>query len=200
LNGVFKTKPTRRITSLQVFYLLTATLLTGPPVDRVLTPAVGRPGWMAVPPLEGDGQGSRMGLLMVVAGLDHRWGWPPFVPDWLQVLAALGVAVGYGLGVWAMVENRYFSAVARIQKDRGQEVVTSGPYRMVRHPAYAGALLASLALPLMLDALWALVHALVMVVGIAARTNFEDRMLIEELEGYLSYTKRTRYRLVPGVW
>ncbi len=78
--------------------------------------------------------------------------------------------------------------------------MTSGPYRMVRYPAYAGALFASLALPLMLDALWALVPALAMVVGVVARTALEDRMLREELDGYQSYAERTRYRLMPGIW
>jgi protein-S-isoprenylcysteine O-methyltransferase Ste14 len=99
-----------------------------------------------------------------------------------------------------MVENRYFSAVARIQKDRGQEVVTTGPYRVVRHPSYAGAILASLALPLMLDALWSLIPALLLVVAVVVRTALEDQMLMADLEGYQRYALRTRCRLVPGLW
>jgi protein-S-isoprenylcysteine O-methyltransferase Ste14 len=99
-----------------------------------------------------------------------------------------------------MVENEYFSAVARIQEDRGQEVVTSGPYRIVRHPSYAGSLLASLALPFMLEALWSLIPAGIMAAALAIRTALEDRMLREELEGYQSYAERTRSRLIPGVW
>jgi protein-S-isoprenylcysteine O-methyltransferase Ste14 len=137
---------------------------------------------------------------MLVAGLDQRWGWSAVVPVGGQVLAALLVTAGYGLAVWAMVENRFFSSVVRIQADRGQYVVTSGPYRIVRHPSYAGAILASLALPFMLDALWSLIPALAMVTAMAIRTALEDRVLGEELDGYQSHAAHTRYRLFPGVW
>lgn len=139
-------------------------------------------------------------VTMLVAGLDHRWGWSPPVPVVVQGLAGLVVAGGYGLSVWAMVQNAYFSAVARIQEDRGQEVVTSGPYRIVRHPSYAGTLLATLALPVMLEALWALVPAMGMGAALVVRTALEDRMLRDDLQGYQDYAKRTRYRLIPGVW
>jgi len=139
-------------------------------------------------------------VTMLVAGLDHRWGWSPSVPVVAQGLAALVVAGGYGVSVWAMVENAYFSSVARIQEDRGQEVVTSGPYRIVRHPSYAGTLLATLALPVMLEALWALVPALGMGAALVVRTALEDRMLRDDLEGYRDYAEQTRCRLIPGVW
>jgi protein-S-isoprenylcysteine O-methyltransferase Ste14 len=137
---------------------------------------------------------------MIVAGLDHRWNWSAVVPEAGQYLAAVIIAGGYGLAVWAMAENRYFSSVARIQKDRGQEVVTTGPYRIVRHPSYAGAVLTSLALPFMLDALWSLIPAITMVVALVVRTALEDRMLRAELGGYQHYAEKTRYRLIPGVW
>ena len=153
--------------------------------DRVLVAIVGLFGPMAI---------------MIVAGLDHRFDWSPNTSGTGQYLAALVIAGGYSLAVWAMVVNRYFSAVARIQQDRGQVVVTTGPYRIVRHPAYAGALVASLALPIMLDAIWALVPATVMVVALIIRTGLEDRMLREELDGYESYTEETPYRLIPGLW
>jgi protein-S-isoprenylcysteine O-methyltransferase Ste14 len=139
-------------------------------------------------------------MAMVVAGLDHRLGWSAAIPPLGQYLAALCLAGGYGLGAWAMAVNRYFSAVARIQEDRGQVAVTTGPYRIVRHPAYAGALLASLAMPVMLDAIWALVPTLVMAVAIVVRTSLEDRMLGEELDGYRRYAEETPCRLIPGLW
>jgi protein-S-isoprenylcysteine O-methyltransferase Ste14 len=138
--------------------------------------------------------------MFIVAGLDHRLGWSTIVPPLWQVLAAVGIAAGYGLAVWAMAVNRYFSAVARIQHDRRQVVVTSGPYGIVRHPSYAGALLASLALPIMLDALWALIPGLALVIALVVRTALEDRMLREELDGYERYAGQTRHRLVPGLW
>jgi protein-S-isoprenylcysteine O-methyltransferase Ste14 len=138
--------------------------------------------------------------MALVAGLDHRWGWSAAVPGAVQVLGAILVAGGYGLAVWAMVENPYFSSVARLQKDRAQQVVTTGPYRIVRHPSYAGALLASVALPFMLDALWSLIPGLLLGAALVARTALEDRMLVEGLDGYGRYAERTRYRMVPGLW
>jgi protein-S-isoprenylcysteine O-methyltransferase Ste14 len=99
-----------------------------------------------------------------------------------------------------MVANRFFSAVVRIQRDRGHEVVTTGPYRVLRHPAYAGGLLAYLSFPFMLDALWALLPALGVVAALIARTALEDRALNAELPGYAAYAARTRSRLIPGLW
>jgi protein-S-isoprenylcysteine O-methyltransferase Ste14 len=139
-------------------------------------------------------------LTMLVAGLDWRFGWSGSVTLAFQWLAALLVAFGYGLAVWAMVVNPYFSAVVRIQDDRGQVVVKSGPYRFLRHPSYAGSILASLALPFMLETLWALVPAVIMSVVLAVRTGLEDRTLTNDLAGYEDYTKDTPYRLFPGLW
>jgi protein-S-isoprenylcysteine O-methyltransferase Ste14 len=138
--------------------------------------------------------------MALIAGLDRRWGWSPAVPAAVQVLGAILVAAGYGLAVWAMVENPYFSSVARLQQDRGQQVVTTGPYRIVRHPSYAGALLASVALPFMLGALWSLVPGILLGAALIARSALEDRMLLEGLDGYPRYAEKTRYRLVPGLW
>jgi len=137
---------------------------------------------------------------LVVAGLDHRFGWSAIIPKTGRILAVLVLAAGHGLGDWAMVVNRFFSAVARVQKDRGQVVVTTGPYRIMRHPAYAGAILASLAMPVMLDALWSMVPTLVMVAAMVIRTRLEDGMLQAELDGYQRYAEETRYRLMPGLW
>ena len=139
-------------------------------------------------------------LSLLVVGLDHRFGWTDLVAPCGQYVAALLVALAHGLSMWAMVANRYFSAVSRIQKDRGQVVVTDGPYRLVRHPAYAGGLLASLALPFMLNALTALPPALVGFVALIIRTRNEDCMLMQELPGYKEYAQRTRFRLIPGIW
>ena len=138
--------------------------------------------------------------LSVVAGIDHRFAWPPPVPQALQVLGLAGLIAGYALGTWAMLSNRFFSAVVRIQTDRGQHVVTSGPYRFLRHPSYAGGLLACLAMPLMLDAVWALAPAGLISLVLIVRTSLEDRVLIEELPGYRQYAAATKHRLLPGVW
>lgn len=137
---------------------------------------------------------------VIVAGLDHRYGWSGGVPLVVQIVAVLAVAAGHGLGIWALLANPFFSAVARIQRDRGHTVATAGPYRLVRHPGYAGSVLASLAIPFMLNTLWALLPALITVAAVAVRTALEDRMLREELEGYRDYAQQTPYRLIPGVW
>ena len=136
----------------------------------------------------------------ILAGLDQRFGWSAWASLSMQLAGAAVLAAGYGLGVWAMVSNAFFSANARLQKDRGQTVVASGPYRLVRHPAYLGGVLSAVAFPAMLDALWAFVPALVMVASIIIRTKLEDDMLLGGLEGYSDYVRKARYRLLPGIW
>ncbi len=113
-------------------------------------------------------------LMSLVAGLDHRWEWSPILPTAVSIVGAAIVAVAYGMAVWAMVVNQYFSAVVRIQKDRGQTVVSGGPYALVRHPAYAASLWAALAFPLMLNALWALLPGLGLILVTVLRTRLED--------------------------
>jgi protein-S-isoprenylcysteine O-methyltransferase Ste14 len=136
----------------------------------------------------------------IVAGLDERFGWSaPFAP-WVQVVALVAVALSYLLGNWAMVANRYFSSVVRIQEDRGHTVVTNGPYRFVRHPAYTGNLFGTLAMALALGSWWALIPAGVDVVGLIIRTALEDRTLRAELPGYADYARQTRSRFFPGIW
>lgn len=139
-------------------------------------------------------------VMSILAGLDHRFGWGPRAPLSLQIIAAILIGLGYGIGVWAMVANRFFSAVARVQEDRGHTVVTSGPYQLLRHPAYAGALVAYLALPVMLDALWVFIPAMASIIVLFRRTTLEDQMLLRELGGYTEYAQTTRFRLIPGLW
>lgn len=139
-------------------------------------------------------------LTWIVAGLDERFAASPDLPLAVQAVAAGLLVLGYGVGAWAMVANAYFSAVVRIQQDRGQQVVTDGPYRWVRHPAYAGGVVAYLVMPLLLDSLWALIPAVLSAAAVVARTALEDRTLQAELPGYADYARRTRRRLMPGVW
>ena len=107
---------------------------------------------------------------------------------------------GYVLGAYALTENRFFSGVVRIQTDRDHHVVSSGPYRWIRHPGYAGALLSYLATPLFLDSPWAFLPTVFITIVLVIRTALEDRVLRAELEGYCAYAQRVRYRLLPGVW
>ena len=138
--------------------------------------------------------------LVIVAGLDHRFGWSPAFPVWVNVFGLLLVAAGYALAAWAMAENRFFSGVVRIQTDRGHVVCDSGPYRWVRHPGYAGNILPLAGIVLALGSLWTILPA-AFALGIAVtRTALEDRTLQDELPGYRDYARRVRYRLLPGIY
>jgi protein-S-isoprenylcysteine O-methyltransferase Ste14 len=88
----------------------------------------------------------------------------------------------------------------RIQEERGHAVATGGPYRVVRHPGYVGAILAQLATPFLLGSFWAFIPSVALAALYTLRTYLEDRTLIDELPGYREYARRTPYRLVPGVW
>lgn len=139
-------------------------------------------------------------LVLVVAGMDRLFDWSmPFALP-VKVLALVVIVFGYALGSWALIENRFFSGVVRIQRDRGHQVVSTGPYRLIRHPGYAGALCAYLASPLLLDSIWAFLPVSVLIGVLVVRTSLEDKTLQEELPGYKEFTARTRYRLIPGIW
>ncbi len=138
--------------------------------------------------------------LVIVAGLDHRFGWSPAFPLWLIVLGFILIALGYAFGVWAFAENRFFSSTVRIQTDRGHVVCDSGPYRIVRHPGYAGNLLPPLGIVLALGSVWTLIPAAVALIIAVIRTALEDRTLQEELPGYRDYAQRVHYRLIPGIY
>jgi protein-S-isoprenylcysteine O-methyltransferase Ste14 len=138
--------------------------------------------------------------LFIVAGLDHRWGWSPVFPTWLNILGLVMVSVGYALAVWALVENPFFSSTVRVQWERGHVVCDTGPYRIVRHPGYAGSMLPLAGIALALGSLWTLIPAVVAFIIAVIRTRLEDRTLQEELPGYRDYARRVRYRLIPGIY
>jgi protein-S-isoprenylcysteine O-methyltransferase Ste14 len=139
-------------------------------------------------------------LIWIVAGLDKRFQASPALPWQVEILAMLLMVLAYGFSSWAMLANRFFAAVVRIQQDRGQQVVDTGPYRFVRHPGYAGALLGFLLFPLALSVYWAYLPGLVYLAAVLLRTAKEDQLLQNELAGYAQYSTKTRYRLFPGIW
>ena len=104
------------------------------------------------------------------------------------------------LGIWAMLENEHFEQFVRIQDDRSHRVIDTGPYRLVRHPGYLAAVVGSLVSPLMLGTASAFFPAGLVAVLFVWRTALEDRSLCRNLAGYAAYAKRTRWRLVPGLW
>ena len=138
--------------------------------------------------------------MVIVAGLDHRFSWSPVFPLWLIVLGFLLILVGYAFATWALTENRFFSSVVRIQMDRGHVVCDSGPYRVMRHPGYAGNILSLFGIVLALSSLWALIPAVVAVIIAVIRTVLEDQTLQDELPGYRDYARLVRYRLIPGIY
>jgi protein-S-isoprenylcysteine O-methyltransferase Ste14 len=138
---------------------------------------------------------------VVVAGLDvGRFHWSDTVPLAVQVAALLAMAAAMAVTVWASAVNRFFSSVIRIQTDRGHHVITGGPYRCLRHPAYAACLFLFAGGGLVLGSWLSALIGVLLVVPILIRTAREDRILREQLEGYAAYAEKVRYRVLPGVW
>ncbi len=137
-------------------------------------------------------------VMMYVAGRDAmRAGWWPIGEGGILPGVLLYI-IGNAIVAWTMVENRHLETTVRIQE--GHEVVTTGPYRIVRHPMYVGSLMMTAGCPLVAGSVWAYVPFGAIVGLFVLRTALEDRTLHEELAGYAEYAKRTRYRLLPGLW
>ena len=154
------------------------------PLDKILAPVVALGSF----------------VILIVAGVDKLNGWTAPYSITAKIATVIVIVLGYALGTWALVENNFFSGIVRIQSDRGHRVVTTGPYRFIRHPGYAGALWTYLAIPILLDSTWAFIPALLLVFALVLRTSLEDQTLQAELPGYKEYTQKTRYRLFPGIW
>lgn len=139
-------------------------------------------------------------LLPLVAGLDVRFGWTQGQTIAWHISGIVIFAAGLGFFGWAMITNAYFSTAVRIQSERGQTVCRSGPYRFIRHPGYAGTILQSLGIPLLLGSWWSIIAGITAAALIIVRTYLEDCTLQIELPGYKDFINEVRYRLVPGVW
>jgi len=136
----------------------------------------------------------------VVAGLDAvRFEWSAMSPA-LHVIGGVLFIPAMIMPLWAMSANAYLSTMVCIQDDRGHRIVTTGPYRYVRHPMYVGTIFFGLSIPLFLGSWWTFIPCGLIVVLFIVRTALEDRMLREELPGYAEYAQRVRYRLLPGIW
>jgi protein-S-isoprenylcysteine O-methyltransferase Ste14 len=138
----------------------------------------------------------------VVAGLDvGRFHWSDTIPRSLQVAGFVIFVAANALAFWAMHVNRFFSSIVRIQSDRGQYVVTAGPYAFVRHPGYAAGVLVVLASGIALGSWFAAAFVIATNLPfILHRLIVEDRVLRADLAGYADYARRVRWRLLPGVW
>jgi protein-S-isoprenylcysteine O-methyltransferase Ste14 len=122
------------------------------------------------------------------------------VPVWIVVLGYVLLAAGMALGTWAQAVNRFFEPGVRLQRERGQHVISAGPYAFVRHPGYVSALMMFVGLPLALASWWALIPAVWASAVLIVRTSWEDALLRAELEGYADYARRVPFRLMPGIW
>jgi protein-S-isoprenylcysteine O-methyltransferase Ste14 len=136
----------------------------------------------------------------IVAGLDYRHGWTGNFSIVVIIAGILLCIFGYALFVWSAAANAFFSQIVRIQTERGQTVVTRGPYHSIRHPAYLGAILVELGVPILLSSWWALSITVLTLFLLLLRTFLEDQTLQKELPGYQEYSTKVRYRLLPGIW
>jgi protein-S-isoprenylcysteine O-methyltransferase Ste14 len=140
---------------------------------------------------------SYMGVV-IVAGLDERWGWTGIVSPGLHITGVLLFITGWSFFLWAMASNPFFSESVRIHENH--QIAQRGPYRLVRHPGYFGNVIGCLGQPLLFGSWWAFIPALLTMIAFAIRTALEDNTLKSELNGYFDYAKQVRYRLIPGIW
>lgn len=139
--------------------------------------------------------------LYLVPGFDVvRFAWSEPLPLWLRVSAMLIHVPCFVLLAWVMRENTFLSQVVKIDEARGHQVITTGPYAVVRHPMYTIVIVLLFALPVALGSRYALILSVLLTVLLIVRTYLEDRTLHDELEGYVEYATKTRYRLIPGIW
>ena len=139
--------------------------------------------------------------MYVTAGLDSgRYHWSP---DFHRILTVLGIILtlsGQLLFLIAQKQNKFFSSTVRIQSDREHFVVDTGLYKIVRHPAYLGSLIQLAGFPLLFGSLWSIFPAGLLAILNVIRTCLEDKTLIKELAGYVDYSAKNRYRLIPFIW
>ncbi|HBE02159.1 MAG: hypothetical protein A2096_09305 [Spirochaetes bacterium GWF1_41_5] len=154
------------------------------PWDKILAPLVGFGGV----------------IIPVTAGLDAFYSYNVLFSLSVKIIALAVFLLGMIFSSYAVIQNRFFSGMVRIQTDRGHKVVSVGPYRIIRHPGYAGALITYWVSPLIFDSYWTFLPVAFMTVILVIRTCLEDKTLVQELDGYKEYTLETKYRLIPGLW
>ena len=135
--------------------------------------------------------------LLVFCGFDRRFGWSP-VPPWVSVVGNVLIVLGLAITFVVLRQNPFSGST--VERFEGQRVVSTGLYGAVRHPMYVGALVMMVGLPLALDSWWGLAVFVVMLPALVVRILDEERLLRAQLSGYDEYTRRVRYRLVPGLW
>jgi protein-S-isoprenylcysteine O-methyltransferase Ste14 len=140
-------------------------------------------------------------LWLVILPLDaERFHWSPAFPLWLKILGGVALIPALYLIERAVIDNTYLSAMVRVQSERKQRVITTGVYSFVRHPLYLGCTLMMLGASFMIGSVYGLIIALVALLVLTGRIIGEEKMMLEELDGYEAYQKKVKYRLIPFVW
>ena len=139
-------------------------------------------------------------IIPLIAGIDKRLHLSDPMPFYYLYAAIILYIVSTIFSIWAMLHNPFFEGTIRIQKDKNHNVIKTGPYKIVRHPGYLGMLSGSIALPLALGSMLALIPLIIMILLIVVRTYYEDTTLQKELNGYSEYCNEVKYRLLPFIW
>lgn len=137
---------------------------------------------------------------LAVMGLDARRLQLSHMPLWLNVVGGILIVAGFLATMPVFLANSFAAPVVRIQEERGQRVIDTGPYAFVRHPMYAAAILYLVGMPFLLGSWWGFVFVPLYIGGVAPRAMAEERLLARDLPGYADYMTRVRWRLIPGVW
>jgi protein-S-isoprenylcysteine O-methyltransferase Ste14 len=135
--------------------------------------------------------------VFVIAGLDFRYNWSE-VPVSLVIIAYLILALSFWILFLVFRENTYASSI--IETESEQKVISTGPYAMVRHPLYSGAVLLYFVTPIALGSYWGLLFSFAIFIMIIFRLLNEEKFLLNNLKGYKEYCEKVHYRLVPGLW
>lgn len=139
-------------------------------------------------------------LTIVIAGFDSgRYQWTQFNLI-VSISGVIIIIIGQILFLTARSQNNFFSSVVRIQKERGHIVCDIGLYKIIRHPGYLGMIISLIALPFITTSFWSIIPTIIAILLLLMRTSLEDKFLIKELNGYIEYAKKTRYKLIPFVW
>lgn len=138
---------------------------------------------------------------LVIMPLDaKRFGWSGHFPLWLKISGAVVLILSYYLLCWSVIDNPFASTLVRIQKERNQQVVSTGTYGLIRHPMYLGGLFLMIGAPMLMGSVYGLIIALLFIPLIIIRIIGEEKMLVNELAGYSDYKMKVKYRLIPFVW
>jgi len=140
-------------------------------------------------------------IMIIVSGLDSgRFHWSPNLNRGLYITAIILSLFGHTFFLIAKRQNKFFSSVVRIQRERGHTVCDTGLYKIIRHPGYFGMIISTLGFPLLLGSLWSFIPVIISIAILVIRTYLEDKTLINELTGYKEYSYNTPYKLIPKVW